>query len=187
MSVTVKSVALKLDTENALLRAEMAKMKADFDERLGLSKKKIENLSARLVLTESTIALQKNTIEVLQGHISLQRDKVKNQDQYHRRPNLRINSVVLPKPGESESNEDRGGGVHGLEGPVTTQRHLPSSPCRPEEDGRGWASPPGCDRPFSIMANALCLVQGSADKATPPQDSWPCTIRISVDWSRYDT
>jgi len=106
MSVTVKSVALKLDTENALLRAEMAKMKADFDERLGLSEKKIENLSARLVLTESTIALQKNTIEVLQGHISLQRDKVENQEQYHRRPNLRINSVVLPKPGESESNED---------------------------------------------------------------------------------
>ena len=33
MSVTVKSVALKLDTENALLRAEMAKMKADFDEK----------------------------------------------------------------------------------------------------------------------------------------------------------
>ena len=81
MSLTVKSVAQKLDSENALLRAELAKMKLDFEERLALSDKKIENLSARLVLTESTVALQKNTIEVLQGQISLQRDKIENQDQ----------------------------------------------------------------------------------------------------------
>ena len=106
MSLTVKSVAQKLDSENALLRAELAKMKLDFEERLALSDKKIENLSARLVLTESTVALQKNTIEVLQGQISLQRDKIENQDQYTRRPNLRINSVELPKAGVSETNDD---------------------------------------------------------------------------------
>lgn len=105
MSLTVKSVNSKLEAENTALRAEILQLKNDFNEKLDLQNKKIENLAAKLDLVDSTSLLRQNTIEILQDQISILRAKVDSQAQYDRRPNLRINGVVLPKKGESESNE----------------------------------------------------------------------------------
>ena len=108
--MTVKDLEKKLgdmskkhDEANAALKAEIAELKALFQS-------KIDNLTAKLELSESTVAIQKTTIENLKNQISSQgqdieevkvgadatEGKANRSEQYLRRPNLRINGVVLP-------------------------------------------------------------------------------------------
>lgn len=103
---TAQSVSKKCEAENAALRAEMELLKADFNNKLALQEKTIENLVARMELTDSTVALQKNAISKLKDDASSLREKLDRQDQYHRRPNLRINGVALPERGTRETNSD---------------------------------------------------------------------------------
>ena len=104
-NVTLKSVSKRIDDENAVLRAEIAQMKADFGDQLALHEKKYVNILARMELCESTVAVQKNTIELLKGEIASLRGESFSQEQYLRRSNIRINGISLPPKGSDESPE----------------------------------------------------------------------------------
>ena len=104
-NLSLKSVSKRIDDENLSLRAEIEKIKTEFANQLALQEKKYENLSARMELCDSTLAIQKNTIEKLKGEIDSIRGDSCSQEQYNRRSNLRINGITLPAKGEDEKPE----------------------------------------------------------------------------------
>ena len=87
-------------------RDEFESFKSLMESRISLLEQKIENQDARIELLESTISLKTSTVEALKEEVLLLREKTCSLDQYQRRPNLRINGVVLPPKGTKETNDD---------------------------------------------------------------------------------
>lgn len=114
--MTVKELETKILTFSKKLDSSNDSLRAEIEELRSLFTKKFENLTAKLELTESTVAVQQTVIENLKTQISSLREKgeekqqdlsvkIERQEQYHRRCNLRINGVSAPAKGEAESNE----------------------------------------------------------------------------------